>query len=306
MKQKLTIGIDLGGSLVKAGLVAPNGDVLSRLMEPSRVKGRYEAVIAQLVDVATRLRHEAQAPPSAIGLGVAGLLDANRRRVLATPNCPALIGGSIADDLSAAVGLPVTMDNDANLMALGEGATGAARERRHYVAITLGTGVGGAVISDGRLIRGWRGGGGELGHIPIAERGPKCGCGARGCLEAFIGQAGIERYIKRRIPWQKGVSLKELNLLARQGNQDAAALFAYIGRTLAVALAGFVNLFNPELIVIGGGVAEAGELLFRPLEEELHRRAFKIYLDGLTVRPAQLGNWAGVVGAGWISHGETK
>lgn len=302
MKTRFAIGIDLGGSRVKAGLVDANGLIIRKVMQPSPVRESYEEVIGQLAGVVVRLQKTTRQPITRIGVGVAGLMNADRSAILTSPNCPVLAGHRLAGDLARRVKLTAAMDNDANLMALGEGAFGAARGCRHFVAITLGTGVGGAVVSDGRLIRGIDGGGGELGHVPVSIRGLLCGCGARGCLEAYVGKAGIDRHIARYQPRLASLGLKEINERARKGDADAQAVFAYIGRTLAVGLAGFVNLFNPELIVIGGGVAAAGRFLFAPLELELRRRVFKFYLRSLKIMPADLGDWAGVVGAATIGN----
>jgi len=157
-----------------------------------------------------------------------------------------------------------------------------------------------AVVSNGTLIRGYNGGGGEVGHIPISDDGPLCGCGARGCLESYVGTAGIRHYVEREYPNINERSIKTLNEMAKNGNRDAIAVFAWIGKMLGIALTGLVNVFNPEMIIIGGGIAAAGDILFKPLEKELRKRAFKAYTNDLTIRPAELGNWAGVVGAGML------
>jgi len=294
---ELTIGIDVGGTRVKAALIDASGALMNQLNVPSAVGGDYQAVLGQLIDVADRLSREAEDnKPVGIGLGVAGLIDTERQRVLTSPNCASLNGRPLSGDISQGTGLPAVMDNDANYMALGEGFCGAARGSRHYIAITLGTGVGGAVISNGVLIRGVNGGG-ELGHIPIDRMGPRCSCGSHGCLEAYVGRSGIQRYISRHMPQHKERGLKELSKLAARGDGAAIQLFGYIGTTVGILMAGLVNLFSPELIVIGGGIAEAGDILLGPLEAELRRRAFDEYLPPLQIKPAELGNWAGVIGA---------
>ncbi len=297
-----TIGIDLGGSRIKAALLSETGKLVHRQMKTVATREDYGSILAQLAAVTDELTHATDGTPDGIGLGVAGLMDKHRRTVLASPNITALNGKSPAADLAERSGLRTVMDNDANLMAIGEGAFGAAKGCAHFIAITLGTGVGGAVFSNGMLIRGFSGGGGELGHIVINFRGPRCGCGSYGCLEAYVGQSGIRRYIARKHPMLKGFGLKRLNQLALEGDREAVDVFRYIGATLGIGLAGLVNVFNPECIGIGGGVAAAGELLFKPLEVELHRRAFEDYLNGLQVRKAELGDWAGVVGAGIVAQ----
>ena len=297
-----TIGIDLGGSRIKAAIVGRDGNIVSKIIKPIAAVDDYPAIVSQLEDMVKELVSGSVEPSKGIGVGVAGLMDKDRQEILTSPNIVALNSRNLAMDLTELVGLPTVMDNDANLMAVSEGTWGAARGCSHYIAITLGTGVGGAVISDGTLIRGFNGGGGEVGHILVNPDGPRCNCGAHGCLEAFVGQAGIKRYVSEKHPDLDGNGLKELNQLALQGNQEAVDVFRYIGVILGAGLAGLVNVFNPECIVIGGGVATAGDLLFNPFDNELRKRAFKVYLEGLQIRPAMLGNWAGVVGAGIIAQ----
>ena len=297
MSEKLTIGIDIGGTRIKAGVIDGNGNLSSQINEPSHVDKDYSELLGKLQEIVEYYRSIGDSDVTGVGLAVAGLMDSERRVIIEAPNCASLVGNSLPDDLTGKVGLPTIMDNDANVMAVGEGISGAAQDSRHYIALTLGTGVGGAVISNGVLIRGIDGGGGELGHFPIDRRGPLCGCGARGCLEAYVGKAGIRRYIVRNHPQCKDVGLKEVNRAAIGGDEAASEVFAFIGRTLGVAVAGLVNIFNPELVVVGGGVAAAGELFLKPLRDEVNRRAFKAYLTSLEIRTAELGNWAGVIGA---------
>jgi len=291
------IGIDIGGTRLKAALVSSDGVISEKRVEQSRMRDAYPALRDQIIHVVRELSDVAGFKPAHVGIGVAGLVDAARRRVLAAPNCPGVVNQPLTDDLEQATGVRCLMDNDANVMALGERFIGAAQGCDDLVAVTLGTGVGGAIISGGRLIRGHTGGGGEIGHVCIDRNGPRCGCGSNGCLEAFVGMGGIFRWVSRNQPDLKGMGIAHMIDLGNEGNQSVAAVFKYVGRTLAVGLAGMVNVFNPAVLLIGGGVASAGDLLIKPLREELHKRAFEVYLTGIEVRPAALGNWAGVVGA---------
>ncbi len=303
MNSELTIGIDLGGTRIKAALVGDNGRLTHELNEPSLLHEDYSQLIERLGKLIEELLSVSSAEVTGIGLAVAGLMNRKRKIVVASPNCPPLIGESLPADLTAKTGLHTIMDNDANMMAVGEGICGAARGSRHYVALTLGTGIGGAVISGGRLIRGIDGGGGELGHIPIDRRkGPLCGCGARGCLEAYIGRDGTRRFISRNMPRFRETGMKDLTRFALEGDEEAQKIFTFIGETLGVAVAGLVNIFNPDLVVVGGGVAAAAELFFAPLREEIRKRAFKAYQSSLEIKPAELGNWAGVVGAASLAR----
>ncbi len=297
-----TIGIDLGGSRIKAAILDYSGSTLQQVVEPVASQVDYEAILVQLTSIVNELRKSDRHEIAGIGLGVAGLLDKACNTIMTSPNIPALNGRCIAQDLENKTGLRVVMDNDANLMAIGEGRMGGARGFSHYIAITLGTGVGGAIISDGKLLKGFNGGGGEIGHILVNPDGPRCNCGSQGCLEAYVGQIGIKKYYSAKYPRFIGLGLKELNQKAIEGDEEAREVFAHAGVILGAALAGLVNILNPECIVIGGGVAAADDFLFIPLRKEIERRAFKIYLDGLQIRKAELGNWAGVVGAGLIAQ----
>jgi glucokinase len=218
-----------------------------------------------------------------------------------SPNLGLLKGKHVPKDLSEMASIPVLMDNDVNCMALGEGIVGVAKGKKHYIAVTLGTGVGGAIVSDGSFISGYQGGGGEIGHVQIHHTGPICGCGSNGCLEAYIGTQAVLDHIIRDYPRLTDYNLNEINKLAMAGDAEAVEVFTYIAQKLAVALASLVNIFNPQLIVIGGGISKAGDLLIEPLLAEIKKRAFKPYTRSLKIVTAKLGDWAGVVGAGVLA-----
>jgi len=296
MISRFTIGLDIGGTRIKAGIVDETGRLSNEKNVSSSLENGYQDVISQIKRLVDELRGKCQEKPLGVGLAVAGLMDAQQQVVVDSPNCGVLIGHKLAEDVESATGLSTVMDNDANAMALGEGLSGAAQGSRHYIAFTIGTGIGGAVVSDGRLIRGVDGGGCELGHIPIDFEGPPCGCGSHGCIEAYIGRTGLRRYIEHNHPQFRNTGMKELAQTASDGDEDAQDVFYFLGKVLGIGSAGLVNIFNPELIIIGGGVANAWNLFIEPLTEELHHRAFASYLGSLEIRPARLGNWAGVVG----------
>jgi glucokinase len=296
------LGFDVGGTRIKAAVVDHTGNLTSQLIEKSRVAEPYPAIRDQLVKMVGVLSDTAPRKPEIVGVGLAGLLDRSRRKVMAAPNCPGVVGVPLAEDLEQLLQLPVTLENDANTMALGEGAAGAAKGVNHFIAVTLGTGVGGAVIAEGKILRGWQGGGGEIGHICIDRNGPRCGCGSNGCLESFIGLKGINRWIARHAPRLRNLGMGRLSELALEGDSEAVAVFEWVGHTLGVAMAGMVNIFNPEAIVVGGGVSIAGPMLFDPMRDEIQSRAFSVYLGGIKILPAMLGNWAGVTGAGMMER----
>ncbi len=294
---KTRIGIDLGGSHIKAGEVDTAGNIIRRHTEPTESRCDYNTIIQQVTRIIKELQRQSVNHIELVGFGTAGLMSQDNQKVLFAPNLDGLNNKFIVQDLSDLCGLDVLMDNDANCMALGEGLAGAARGMTHYIAITLGTGVGGAIISNGTLIRGWKGGGGEIGHVPINLTGPQCDCGSQGCLEAFIGINGIKNHITNNYPSMGSTSIKQVHSLASNGNEEARAVFAWIGQTLAFGLAGLVNIFNPKMIVIGGGIATARDFLFVPLKSKLAELALAIYYADMIVCEAELGTWAGVVGA---------
>ncbi len=292
----------MGGSRVKAAIVSPIGGLSEKIIEKSSVKEPYPAARNQLIGIIDRLINKSTCSTISVGIGIAGLIHQNRRVVIAAPNCRGIVGVPLADEIEKLFGIPVELENDANVMALGEGAGGAAIGSRHYVAVTLGTGVGGAIISNGELFRGWTGGGSEIGHLCIDVNGPECGCGSNGCLEAFIGLKGISAWLRRHASHLSNIRIPRLSEMAAGGDPDAVRLFEWVGTTLGVAMGGIVNLLNPEIIVVGGGIASAGPMMFEPLRKEIGRRAFKVYQTELKIVPATLGNWAGVVGAGSLGR----
>jgi glucokinase len=302
MNRDLSIGIDIGGTAVKAGIVDNTGILHFRIKETSKLDN-YDVFVKQLKSIIDNLQSKLNDNITHVGLGVAGLMDKDRLTILTAPNCGVLNNRPLPLDLSNLTGLPVEMDNDANVVAIAEGLFGAAKGSKHYIVITLGTGIGGAVVSGDKLIRGVNGGGGELGHIPISRNGLKCGCGAKGCLEAYIGQQGILNWISTNLIKYHGLDIKQVIELAKNGETEAQEVFKYVGETLAIALAGLVNIFNPEIIVIGGGISAAGDFIITPLKRELHKRAFGQYLHSLDIRIAELGNRAGIIGAAALVNG---
>ncbi|MBT7616787.1 MAG: ROK family protein [Calditrichaeota bacterium] len=297
----VTIGIDLGGSRIKGGIIEQDGTLRNSMMAKTRISFGYDALVTQLAELIEQLRFCAKDRLEGIGIGIPGLIDNNSFKVINSQNIDILDGHAVASDLTRKTGLPVVMSNDADCMAIGEGLSGAAKDVKHYIAVTLGTGVGGAIVSNGVLIQGVNGGGGEIGHMSIDMNGPECSCGALGCLEAYIGREGIRHYVKASYPKLVDTSLKKLCEMAIKGNESAANIYWHIGHYLGIGLASLVNIFNPQIIVVGGGIAGAGDLLLKPLENELKLRALNSYAENIEVRAAELGNWAGVVGAGSLA-----
>lgn len=262
----VTIGVDVGGTTVAAGLVTADGQVLEHVQAPTHARGPGSA-LETIVEVLDRLRDRARArgvAVSGVGVGIPGTVDAERGVVGVDVNyVPELAGAPLAERLGARVDAPVFVDNDVNALVLAEWAWGAGRGARSLVMLALGTGVGGGIVLDGRLQRGAAGSAGELGHVPIAFDGPPCICGGRGCLKAFVSGTDIARRAEERLG--RPVGAAEVFQLAAAGEAEAAAIVDEVCRALGAGLAVIVNGLNPERVLLAGSVAKS----LRPLEARI-------------------------------------
>ncbi len=244
------------------------------------------------------------------GIGVPGRIFPREGRVVFSPNIPALDDCRLIDRLDLQVNLPLSLENDANLFALGEHWLGAGRGHDQMLGITLGTGVGGGLILNGRLWSGTQGTSGEIGHLTVDPEGTKCHCGNRGCLETMASASWTVAWVKERLAQGASSWLRELYeadpdaiggetlvVAALQADPLARRAFDRVGRSLGQAIAGVVHLLGLSRIVIGGRFARAWEVFRTPLHEELHRRLTLFPPEALSIRPAQLGDDAGLVGA---------
>jgi glucokinase len=288
------LGLDLGGSNIKWAVVDRAGDGSERTLDRGQVatpiRDGEAAVIARLIEVARETVGRWPVVAS-VGIGVPGLYDPVAGTTRFLVNFPGgWPGVPVAPAVSEALGVPASLVNDARAFGLAELRLGAARGARSMVGLTLGTGVGGVIAVDGRVHQGHDGTAGELGHQTIDPDGPICGCGNRGCLEAFArgdriaaacGTATVEEAVER----------------ARAGGARAQAGLAEIGRYLGIGIANMITVITPERVVIGGGVAAAGGILFDPIRAEVARRVKTTSLDAVEIVPAELGTWAGAIGA---------
>jgi glucokinase len=287
------LGLDLGGTNIKAVVVEREADrwrVIDRDQVPTPVADGPDRVLARLAEVGAEA--VARSPGvSTVGIGIPGLYDPAAGTTRFLVNIPgAWAGKPVAGPVGEALGLPAALINDARAFGLAELRLGAGRGASTMIGFTLGTGVGGVIAIDGRVYQGHDGTGGELGHQTIEPDGPWCGCGNRGCLEAFTradqiaatcGTATAEEAIDR----------------ARAGDPRAAEGIARIGRYLGIGIASMIVVMTPDRVVLGGGVAAAADLLIGPIHEELRRRVHTTSLDDVSVVTAELGTWAGAIGA---------
>lgn len=296
MERARVIGVDVGGTKILAAVVAQDGTVEARLERRTEVASE-EALLAELDALVDELR--AGASVGALGFGLPSRIDQPAGRAVASVNVP-LAGVDFRDRMRERHGVPVEIDNDANAAAVGEWHKGAARGARDVVMLTLGTGVGGGLILDGKPYRGATGSGAELGHIVLELDGPPCGCGGRGHLESFAAGPAADRVAQGLF----GPDSDAHDLVRRgeAGEAEAVEALARIGRYLGAGIASFVNVFEPELVVIGGGFGEAGgELLLGPAREVVARDGLDPGRDTARIVEAQLGGDAGVIGAGMIA-----
>jgi glucokinase len=304
------IGLDLGGTTIQSGLVDNHGSVVLQRIIPTPVPGGVGAVLGSLQDLARALRSEAEARglvPVGLGLGTPGAVDPQTGRILgAAPNLPDWVGTEVRQPLEMVAELPVIVDNDANMAALGEGAFGAGAGCRHFVCLTLGTGIGAGVVVDGRLVRGAGFAAGEAGHMIVHEGGDRCECGSQGCLEAHASAGALirkaESSINRFAQGPLGnllirgsLGAKEIFEVAQQGDPLASELVQEV--TVHAGIASIVSLLDPERVILAGGMAGAGQQFIQTVAAAAARRLMPVFARRLTVVGGQLGRWAGVAGA---------
>jgi glucokinase len=290
------IGVDLGGTKILAGVLDREGRVGRQTQRTTPVSSTADLLAALEETVGELLEPGGIA---ALGFGIPGTIDQGRGRVEVAPNLP-LAEFDFREWMEKRFGLPVGMDNDANAAAIAEWAIGAGRGTRHMVMLTLGTGVGGGLILDGRPYRGSVGAAGELGHIVIQHDGPPCQgvCTGRGHLESLASGTAAGKAARELLG--PDASAHDLVREAQAGNAAAASALAEIGRKLGSGIGSLVNIFNPELVVIGGGFAAAGDLVLDPAREVMRREALQPARDLVRIVPAVLGSEAGLVGAGLV------
>ena len=312
-KGQQAVGIDFGGTRIKIGVVDSRGGILCRTgvdVQQSWGRKKLTEILVERVEELFAEQAISRKDLLGVGMGLPGLIDFKKGFVHRLVNVRGWRNVPFASLLRRRIRLPVFIDNDVNLMALGEAAHGAARGFSQVVCITLGTGVGGALILNGELYRGATNSAGEIGHVPLSREGPLCACGSRGCFETYVGNRTITSRAKERIRKGEKTLVRDLidgklehltpevlSQAARQGDPFSISIWKEVGEWVGIALAGVVNTYNPDRIVIGGGIAEAGEVLFRPIRRTLKMRALDFPVRGLQVVKAKLGNDAGVIGA---------
>ena len=306
------IGIDVGGTNVKIALVNDEGKILYSNSVPTRAEMGYEYTVNNIKQAIYDLLKETKLEPKdiqGIGFGFPGQVDYRAGIVRNAPNIPGWVEIPIAKIFEDEFHIPTRVDNDVRCAALGELNYGAGKGCENLICITVGTGIGSGLVVNGKLVRGASNAAGEIGHIKLQMNGgPICGCGDTGCLEAFASGPAIVALAEDYIKGGKSTKYRELANgapitpyivceAAKAGDPVAQRIFTIIGEYIGIGMASVVNLLNPEKIIIGGGVADAGEYLLNPLSETLKKRAMKIAGETVKIVHAELGNTAGVIGA---------
>lgn len=311
---KILIGVDIGGTTVKIGFFSLEGRIVDKYEIPTNKDNRGIQIIP---DIAKSIRDKAEflaiEKDSIIGIGVGapGFIIGDLGLVEEAVN----IGWkdvNVGEELHELTGLPVLIENDANVAALGENWKGSGNQARNFVAITLGTGVGGGIIANGQLLTGINGTAGEIGHITVDPNGYPCNCGKNGCLETIASATGISRQAMEIIDGKpesrlakhfKGfgtINAKDVFDLARIGDQDCLQIISRTGDVLGLILSNIATIINPSKVVIGGGVSKAGKPLLDAVQRSFNRYALKRLTRVCEIETAQLGNDAGIYGAAFL------
>lgn len=315
MSEAETIGVDLGGTKIQVGVLA-GVETLWESRETSRGQDQNE-LVELLVREVTAAR-AARPAAVAVGLGIPATIDQERGEAIGAVNLP-IVDLPVREVVSARVGLPVFLDNDANVAALAEYRYGAGRGKHTMVMLTIGTGIGGGLVLGGELFRGATGAGAELGHTVIQADGPPCqgNCPNHGCVEALASGTALGREGRARAESAPDSALGRLRAAGQEvdgravteaalaGDEAAIAVFELIGSRLGVACASFANIFQPDAIVVGGGVIAAGDLLLDPARAEVRTRALRP-MNETPILPATLGNDAGMIGAAALARTELE
>ncbi len=301
MTRPAVVGVDLGGTKAVAALVHPDGSTSPVHRRPSPGPDAEPGAVDELLD--ELVRAAAGGLPDAVGIGAAGFVDSDGSRVRFAPHLP-WRDDPVGSRLRSRWGVPVALDNDANCAAVAESTLGAARGASSAVLLTVGTGIGGALVLDGRVLRGHRGMAGEFGHVQVVPEGRHCPCGLRGCLEQYVSGPALLRQARTAgLGVEVAPDSPAVTDLALAGDPLALEALAVLGRRLGVALAGLVAAFDPEVLVVGGGVMAAGDLLLDPARTALAEHLVGAgHRDVPAVRAAATGPDAGLVGAGLLAR----
>jgi len=316
MNKNCVIGIDMGGTKISTALADLNGRVLSKCTIPTNAIEGEEAVLARIISTIDRVMKEAGKAPvnvKAIGVGSPGPLDSKNGLILNTPNLP-FENFNIVQPIENRYNVPTYLDNDANVAAIGEFMLGEGVGTQNMLYVTVSTGIGGGAILNGKIYRGHTSNALEVGHMTIVENGNKCNCGNYGCAEAHASGTAIGRQGREAVDRAEETSLKNYSNVtsyevfkeAEKGDKVSKDILDKSLNYLGICVANLVAIFDPEVIVIGGGVSKGGQIVFDKIREVVDKRCFKSMAESCKIVPAGLGIEAGVLGAVALAIIESK
>jgi len=307
------LAIDLGGTKIFAAIISNKGQVMARKYCLTLADEGPEAVISRILSAIDHLLSQRNIDSSqldSISIGAAGAIDVERGLITSSPHLPGWHDVPLRDIVKEKYKVDTFLINDAGAAALGEYHFGAGQGVNNLILLTVGTGIGGGIIINGRLYSGASGSAGDIGHMVIDVNGPRCSCGNTGCLEALVSGEAVAKEATRRIRQGgrssltevvggkiENITAEEVSIAARDGDSLASEVILQAATHLGVGLVNIVNIFNPEMIIIGGGMAKMGNLLLNPARQVVRERAFQLPAQAVQIVPAQLGDDAGVLGA---------
>ena len=294
------IGVDLGGTNLRAAAITREGQVLQRIAGRAELKEGREVVIVDMVSAIEKLCQQigSGSRPIGIGVAVAGFIRIETGVIVGSNNLPEFEGYALRDDIEHRLGTKVILENDANAAALGEKWRGAGHDVQDLVLLTLGTGIGGGIISEGRILHGAAGMAGEVGHTTVVPNGNPCGCGNQGCLEKHASATAVASMA--RVMLGSDLTSEEVYDLAVNGDERAKRIFELMGSYLGIALANLINIFNFPLYLLSGGPLPAWDLFAPTMLAETERRSFTYRHAKTRIEKATLGNEAGLYGAAYL------
>jgi glucokinase len=295
-----SIGVDLGGTNLRAAAIDRNGKILDRVTGRADFSEGRVAVIADMVTSIHGLKAGiAQARLAGVGIGVPGFINMEKGLIVGSNNLPGFDNFPVRDEIEHQLGTQVILENDANAAALGEKWMGAGQNVNDLVLLTLGTGIGGGIISGGRVLHGFLGMAGELGHMTVIPSGNPCGCGNYGCLEKHASASAVAG-MARMLTLGESLTSEDVYKLAIAGNQKAQMIFHHMGMALGLALATLINIFNYPLFLLSGGPLAAWDQFAPSMFNEVQNRSFAYRNSKTRIEKATLGNLAGLYGAAYL------
>lgn len=307
MKRKIVLSADLGGTNLRVAAVDRDGKILFRTKRDTPQTENPLQIVNLIISEAENCRRAVQSEGDVVGIGavVPGTVNVDEGAILQAPNVSALNGFRVAGEIEGKLELPCFLENDANAAAVGESWCGASKDVKNSICVTLGTGVGGGIIIGGQILRGVDGSAGEIGHICVEPFGAPCGCGSRGCVEQYSSASAVKRlasvlsenYPNSTLTKISNPTALEIYQAGKNGDALAIEVFRQQGFYLGIALAGLINVLNPEIIVIGGGAADGWDLFLPFMQSEIKSRAYREPAERAKIVRAVLGDDAGILGA---------